>query len=85
MLECMKPVSPGPSLSISYRAPIGQRKESLPLPVVVTSFNEPLSMEAADFAARWQALGAPGLEEVEVLSPTVPINPTVIAGALTSV
>jgi hypothetical protein len=84
MMECMKPASPGPKLSISYKGPSGTRDVTIALPVTVTSFNESLSLSAQDFAARWQMLVQPGQESMEVFSPSSPINVQQIHNALSS-
>jgi hypothetical protein len=92
MMECMKPVAPGPNVTISYiDSVVGQRKNTIPLPIAITTFNEPLgTMTAQDFMARWTQLGTsaantPGLELVEVLKPSTPIKPAVINQVLTNV
>jgi len=91
MIECMKPAAPGPSVTIEYSdAALGQRKNTIPLPIAVTTFNEPLgTMTAQDFMARWQQLGqsaaqTPGMELQEVLKPSSPIKVAMITGAFTS-
>ena len=53
MLECMKPVSGGPSMVISFTDPLaGRRSTVLPLPLLAVTFNDPLSLPGADFVAR---------------------------------
>lgn len=92
MMECMKPAAPGPTFTVGYTDAVqGTRKmtvaQALPLPIFVTSFNEPLALSAPDFSARWAQLTAPGLEAVEVVSlpPSSVLSPAVIGGALTSI
>jgi len=85
MLECVKPAAVGPKVTISYNDTLkGQRSNTIDLPLIVTSFNEPLNLSAADFGARWQQLVAPGQEAQEVLKPSYPLNPAQVQGALTA-
>ena len=85
MLECMKPVPGGPRVTISYvDSLLGRRSSTLPLPVTVTSFNDPLTLGGADFTTRWEALSGPGLQAQEVLSPPR-VVPAEIAALMTSV
>jgi AP-2 complex subunit alpha len=74
LFECIKPVAPGPNLAIQYKGSSGQRSHELKLPVLVTSFNEPLSLSGADFNARWMQLGGPGQEVQEMFTPSNPID-----------
>lgn len=70
MFECMKPVAPGPSIVINYESTnFGKRKYDLRLPVLLTSFNEPLQLGGADFVSRWQQLTGPGQQAQEVFKP----------------
>ena len=85
LVECMQPSSPGPSLILSFRSPLGERKAVLDLPLVVTTFNEPLALSGSDFAARWEQLVAPGQEVQEVLTPSRPIVPVDVLHVLTAV
>jgi hypothetical protein len=74
MVECMKPAAPGPQLKIEYIDSFqGKRSNSVPLPLFVASFNEPLSLSAEDFQSRWQQLVSPGQEAQQVFRPTNPI------------
>lgn len=85
MLECMKPASPGPMVNISYVDSLqGKRSNSLALPVLVTTFNEPLSIPGPDFVTRWESLTAPGLQQQEVFNPSQRILPNVVHGMLTT-
>jgi len=94
MLECMKPAAPGPSFTVGYKFTDATKStktrspsQSMPLSVVVTSFNEPLPLSSQDFTARWAQLTAAGLEAVEVCNGSVnsPLSPAVVGGALSSV
>lgn len=86
MCECMKPATPGPKVTISYvDALAGSRSNTLDLPLMVSSFNEPISLEGADFGSRWQQLTGPGQESQDVLKPPYPIVPAQIHAALQSV
>lgn len=85
MMECMKPVFPGPQLSVAYTDALqGQRSNSIDFPVLLTSFNEPLTLTADDFSARWQQLGGAGQESQQILRPPYPIVPQQIHSALSS-
>ena len=86
MLECMKPISGTPSVTISYvDSLVGQRSNVLPLPVMITSFNDPLVLVGADFIARWDSLTAPGLQAQEVFHPSRRIVPAEISAGLSNV
>eukprot|EP00604_Paraphysomonas_vestita_P003352 CAMPEP_0174818834 /NCGR_PEP_ID=MMETSP1107-20130205/1729_1 /TAXON_ID=36770 /ORGANISM="Paraphysomonas vestita, Strain GFlagA" /LENGTH=559 /DNA_ID=CAMNT_0016031289 /DNA_START=1314 /DNA_END=2993 /DNA_ORIENTATION=+ len=66
MVECMTPVSPGPTISITYSdSTLGQRNAILSLPLLVVSFNEPLPLNTPDFYSRWGMLVGPGQQAVE--------------------
>lgn len=83
--ECVKPAAPGPSLSLSYdNSGLGNRKESVRVPIAVTTFNEQLTLNGPDFGSRWSKLTGPGQEAVEVFYPSAPINATQIHQALSS-
>jgi len=86
MLECVKPAAVGPKVTISYNDTLkGSRSNTIDLPLIVTSFNEPLNLAAADFTARWSQLVAPGQEAQEVLKPSYPLNPAQVQQALSAV
>lgn len=86
MVECMKPISGTPSVTISYTdSLVGQRSNTLPLPVLVTSFNDPLTLAASDFIPRWDSLTAPGLQAQEVFHPSRRIVPAEISAGLSNV
>jgi hypothetical protein len=82
----MKPAAPGPSISVCYKdALMGVHNNTLPLPLVLATFNEPLSLGPDDFMSRWQQLTSPGLEAMEVINlPYSPV-PTSIRAAMNSV
>jgi hypothetical protein len=74
MVECMKPAFPGPHLKISYVDSFqGKRVNTIQLPLLVTSFNEPLMLKNEDFMTRWQQLTANGQESQQVVRPSHPI------------
>jgi Adaptin C-terminal domain len=85
LVECMQPASPGPQLCITYLSAHGRRTVAVDLPLVVTTFNEPLALSGADFSARWDLLVSPGQEAQEVLSPPRPVVPREIHSVLTAV
>jgi Adaptin C-terminal domain len=85
LVECMQPASPGPQLCITYLSAHGRRTVSVDLPLMVTTFNEPLALSGADFSARWDLLVSPGQEAQEVLSPPRPVVPREIHSVLTAV
>ena len=85
LVECMQPASPGPQLCITYLSAHGRRTVAVDLPLMVTTFNEPLALSGADFSARWDLLVSPGQEAQEVLSPPRPVVPREIHSVLTAV
>ena len=86
MLECMKPAAPGPQLKIEYIDSLqGKRSNSISLPLFVASFNEPLTLTAEDFSARWQQLVSPAQESQQVFRPSYPVSLPQITSSLTSV
>jgi hypothetical protein len=84
MFECMKPSLTGPSLKISYKGPSGLRDASIDLPILTSTFNEPLQLSAQDFSQRWEALSEPGKQVQEVLSPSRDIVPANVAAGMVS-
>mmetsp|Transcript_20592 Transcript_20592/g.34484 ORF Transcript_20592/g.34484 Transcript_20592/m.34484 type:complete len:1027 (+) Transcript_20592:169-3249(+) len=86
MLECMKPVGEIPQITLSYNDSLKGHRSSntLDLPLIVTSFNEPLQLSANDFTSRWQQLVGPGQEAQEVLKPSYPIVPQQVHHVLSS-
>lgn len=87
MAECMKPAAPGPQITIEYNDTLqGKRNNTIPFPLLVTSFNEPLAtLSPADFQTRWNALSQPGQEVQQVLRPSYPVVPSQIHNALSTV
>jgi hypothetical protein len=86
MIECMKPASPGPQLSVSYNDQLhGKRANAIKLPLMVTTFNEPLSLLGDDFGVRWQALTNQGQESQQIFKPSFVIVPAQIQQYLVSV
>lgn len=86
MVECMKPAAPGPQLKISYvDSLLGLHSNTINLPVTLFSFNEPIALNANDFASRWQQLTTPGLEGQEIFKASAPIVPAQINAALTNI
>lgn len=85
MMECMKPAYPGPNLLIEYQDPAkGSRQETISLPVLLTTFNEPITLAAQDFSQRWGMLTGPGQEAQEVIQASTKLTPDQIKQALTS-
>ena len=86
LVECMQPASPGPQLILTYiDQMLGKRSASIDLPIMVTTFNEPLALSGVNFTARWDQLVTPGQEAQEVLSPPRPVIPQDIHRILTTV
>lgn len=87
MAECMKPAAPGPQLKIQYTDTLqGLRTNTLPFPLVCSSFNEPLTtLSGPDFQSRWGALSQAGQEVQQVLRPSYPLVPAQIHAALSTV
>eukprot|EP01035_Chromulina_nebulosa_P020330 gene20330-26390_t len=84
MVECMKPVSPGVRMKILYNDTLsGLRDTSIDIPLFVTTFNEPLTLPAQDFANRW--IQAAQNEGQEIVKPLSPIHPPTIHAALSGV
>jgi hypothetical protein len=84
MLECIKAVHPGASLTIEYlNANNTKRVSVFELPLTVTSFDEPLALSAADFLVRWNALASPEQESVQTF-PATNMTPTIAHMVLTS-
>jgi len=85
MLECVKPASQIPTVTFSYTDTLlGKRSNTIDLPIIITTFNEPLNLASADFTARWQQLVSPGQEAQEVVKPSYPVVPAQVHGVLTS-
>jgi hypothetical protein len=86
MLECMKPVISGPFANISYHdSLVGTRNNTLQLPILVNTFNDPLTLTGLDFTTRWDSLSAPGLQSQEVFYPQVKVVPSEISMKLNNV
>lgn len=86
MIECMKPVASIPVVTISYTdALAGKRSNTLALPVVVASFNDPLLISGLDFITRWDSLTAQGLQAQEVFHPAHPVIAAEITAGLGTV
>mmetsp|Transcript_28020 Transcript_28020/g.39890 ORF Transcript_28020/g.39890 Transcript_28020/m.39890 type:complete len:1087 (+) Transcript_28020:36-3296(+) len=87
MAECIKPAGPGPSWSVSYLDSLSLQRRSctLPLPLLLTSFIEPLALSGDDFSARWQMLVGAGQESQEILKPLRPLVPGEVQAALVTV
>ena len=84
MFECMKPSPTGPTLSVSYKGPVGLRSVTIDLPILTSTFNEPLTLPAADFSQRWEALAEPGKQVQEILSPVNDIVAANVAAGMVS-
>jgi hypothetical protein len=85
MMECMKPVFPGPTMSVHYKSSTNEiRDESVQLPVSVTCFLEPITMNATDFASKWQALHG-DQETMEVVTSQNAFTAAQVTHAVTSV
>jgi hypothetical protein len=86
MVECMAPAAPGPSITISYLDTVtGQRNNTLSLPLIVTSFNEPVSLSSSDFHNRWNMLSGSGQEGQSRFTPQKPLSHDTIVQFLSSV
>jgi hypothetical protein len=62
MVECMRPAAKAPQLQLVYAQGRGHACHLIQLPLHMCSFNEPISMNPQEFAARWQQLGDPSQE-----------------------
>lgn len=74
MVECMKPAAPSPQLHLKYKNSEGAHDNTIDLPILMSSFNEALQVNGADFMQKWEKLKANGSESVEVFHPTKPVN-----------
>lgn len=75
MVECMQPFSGAPSLEINFVESGTTYAYSIPVPVVLLKFFEPVPMDAQTFAVRWSSLGAPNLEAQEVFGCSAGVDP----------
>ncbi len=65
MTECMKPSFPSPTMKISYtESNLGVRNNEIPVPILTSSFNEPLNFPANVFAEKWTQLSQFQVQEV---------------------
>jgi hypothetical protein len=79
MLECMKPASTGPTVTLEYvDTLLGRRCSKVAIPIIITSFNEPLALPSQDFASRWQLLTGAGQQAMEVVTLPYSITPAQI-------
>ena len=65
MAECNQPFSKAPILMVKFSKsgnPPNSFKYDIPLPVLMTNFMVPVTLEGQDFYSRWDRLSAPGLE-----------------------
>jgi hypothetical protein len=84
MVECMKPANENPTFTISYTdSLLGKRNNELNLPVNTATFNEPLSLPAADFSTRWEQLQGQGQHKQEVFKPPTRIVPALVYEGMT--
>ncbi len=68
MVECMKPAFPGPQLKVSYtESNLGVRNNQVPVPILTSSFNEPLAFPANVFMEKWNQLSQPTMQVQEVV------------------
>jgi hypothetical protein len=74
MYECVKPTAPGPNVTVRYKSNGMSRDVTLPLPVGVTSFNEPMVLTGPDFQNRWQSLKEADQEAQEVFATSLDFN-----------
>lgn len=68
----MKPVAPGPTLTISYTAKDGKRNNRLNLPIVLTSFNAPMVLPGVDWNQRWGSLNNPDQQVMDTFNTSIP-------------
>ncbi|VDO13313.1 unnamed protein product [Rodentolepis nana] len=61
-IECLIDFAEIPLLDINYTNQNGPDHKSLPLPVFLTKFTQPVPMDQATFFARWKLLCQPGQE-----------------------
>jgi len=71
MFECVKPVAPGPTLTVSYVAPDGRRSNNIHLPVVLTSFNAPMVLSGVDWNQRWNSLNNPDQQVIDTFDTSI--------------
>ena len=85
-MECMKPAAPGPSLSVCYKdSLLGKHDNKVNVPLILTSFNEPLAQSAENFMQKWQQLNGAAQESMEVVNDYYPIVPSMINKSVAAV
>jgi hypothetical protein len=82
MMECMKPAHPGPTITFSYTDGAGNtRDNTVPLPVLMPSFNEPLTLAQDEFQKKWDMLVGGGRDVAETVVPTTTVNVNQVTAA----
>lgn len=76
--DCLRPFSSVPDLTVSFS--VGQRRYSYPmkLPLTASAFFEPVTLDKADYMARWKALEGGEQEQQEVFLASIPITPNYV-------
>eukprot|EP00276_Gloeochaete_wittrockiana_P008207 CAMPEP_0184653344 /NCGR_PEP_ID=MMETSP0308-20130426/11042_1 /TAXON_ID=38269 /ORGANISM="Gloeochaete witrockiana, Strain SAG 46.84" /LENGTH=1204 /DNA_ID=CAMNT_0027088731 /DNA_START=109 /DNA_END=3723 /DNA_ORIENTATION=+ len=73
-VECIAPFQDAPKLDIVYMLDSQSITHNLKLPVVMSKFNEPVSLSAEDFMKRWKMINGPPLEYQGVGKCKEPVN-----------
>ena len=85
-IECMRPFQESLDFYLSYtctsRNPV---KLQLSLPLTVTSFFEPITLEKNDFMESWKAIEGPGTEVQETFASGQQITPELINNIRSSI
>lgn len=79
ILECLRPFAESPKLSVCFSIDNSSYKYDLKLPVLPTSFCEPLQTDKETFMNRWKSISGEGLEVQEVFPSSKPVDATYIA------
>jgi AP-2 complex subunit alpha len=72
-IECLTLFNSPPTLTVSYSTifqPGLPIQFTLPFPVLISKFSEPITMNKADFVTRWQQIGGPPKETQTTFTPS---------------
>jgi hypothetical protein len=80
-VDCVKPFVDVPDFTIDFNSPPGTCSYTLPLPLSIAAFAEPIVVEKADYMARWKSLEGEDREVQEVFAaaPNMPMSADLMA------
>lgn len=85
-IQVLAPILTQPQLSVQYVYGGNVSSKYLELPIVLTQFIEPLSLQRGSFSQNWMSLGqAPERTSEEIMEFNVPINPAQVLQIIISV